>query len=179
MIKVNLLPVKKKKKRKPVPAFLISTILITIVVIVVLAYVIYYFNSQIETREAQVRKNEKIIKELQEKIKAVEDYERRNALFRERKKIIEQLGKNKTVPVKVVDEISSRLPIGVWLRSMNLSAKTLNMTCTGFTNTDVVQFVNSLKKSEMLTDVFLQESVQTKTGGYTLYNFKVTMKVKI
>lgn len=178
MIKVNLLPVKKRKKPKPIPAFLISTIIITVIAGVILAYLIYFFNSRVSSRQAQVRANEKKIEELKEKIKAVEDYEKRNTLFQQRKEIIEQLGKNKTVPVKILDKISAFLPSGVWLNSMDVKATDINLSCTAFTNTDVVNYVNNLKNSRIFTDVYLQESIQAQLSGYSIYKFKITMKVK-
>lgn len=178
MIKVNLLPVKKKKKAKPIPAFLISTIVVTLAVGAVLLYVVYFFSSRVSERQTQVKNNEKLIAELTDKIKAVEEFEKRNTIFQQRKEIIEQLGKNKTMPVKVLDELSALLPPGVWFNSMELKGMVLNLNCTAFTNTDVVNYVDKLKNSNILTEVFLQESVQGKLGNFSVYNFKLTMKVK-
>jgi Tfp pilus assembly protein PilN len=181
MIKVNLLPGKKKKKKKakPIPAFVIYTIIVTVIAGIVLFFIVNFFNSRIEIKEAKVRENERRIEELKEKIKAVEDFERRNAIFLERKNIIEKLGKNKTIPVKVVDEISAVLPLGVWIKSLALKGLNININCTAFTNTDVVNYVNRLKASKLFSEIFLQQSVQAKSGTYTLYNFSISMKVKI
>lgn len=179
MIKVNLLPVKKKRKAKQLPTFLIVTVGVVLLSIAVVAYLNYFFSSRVEERQATVAKNEKLIEELARKIKAVEDYEKRNADYTKRKDIIEQLGKNTAVPVKILDELSSLLPAGVWLSSANISGDSLNMRCSAFSNTDVVNFVNNLKASKILTDVYLQESVQGQDGGFTIYNFGVTCKVKI
>jgi type IV pilus assembly protein PilN len=178
MIKVNLLPVKKRKKSKPIPAFLIGTIALTLLAAVILFYVNYFFSSKVEERNKQVKENEIKISELEKKIKAVEDYEKRNADFKNRRDIIEQLSKNKTLPVKIVDELSSIIPAGVWLSSMGINGLEMNLSCTGFTNTDVVNFVNNLKNSKMFTDVYLQESVQTAISGFSAYTFRVTFKVK-
>ncbi|MEW6107800.1 MAG: PilN domain-containing protein [Nitrospirota bacterium] len=178
MIKVNLLPVKKKKKAKPVPAFLISTILITLIVCAVLAYFIYFFTSRVSIRQAKVRENEQKIQELKEKIKEVEDFEKRNTVFQQRKEIIEQLGKNKTLPVKILSEISALLPVGVWLNTMDVKGTDISLSCTAFTNTDVVNYVNNLKNSNLFTDIYLQESIQSPTSGFSLYSFKLTFKVK-
>jgi type IV pilus assembly protein PilN len=178
MIKVNLLPVKKRKKAKPLPAFLVSTILITAITGAVLIYVIYIFNSTVSARRIQVAANEKKIAELKAKIKSVEDYEKRNADYKQRKEIIEQLSKNKTLPVKIVDEISALLPAGVWLNVMSINGHDISLSCTGFTNTDVVNYVNNLKSAKMFTDVYLQESVQGNISGFSVYGFRLTFKVK-
>jgi type IV pilus assembly protein PilN len=178
MIKINLLPVKKKKKAKPVPSFIVAAVAVTIISCLLLGYLVYYFNGRIASRKQQVDANEKTLAKLKEKIKAVEDYEKRNATYKQRKDIIEQLGKNKILPVKVIDEVSRLLPSGVWLTSMAIDGTNVNLGCMGFTNTDVVNYVNNLKTSKLFTDVFLQESVQQQASGFSVYSFRLTFKVK-
>ena len=144
MIKINLLPAKKKKRAKPVPSFVIATIGLTLAVCVLMAYLVYSFNSTVTAKKNQIAKNEKTLAALKEKIKAVNDYEKRNATYKQRKQIIEQLGRNKTLPVKVVDQVSALLTPGVWLTSLGLSGQNVNLSCMAFTNTDVVDYVNNL-----------------------------------
>jgi type IV pilus assembly protein PilN len=178
MIKVNLLPVKKRKKHKPLPAFALSMLIITLAVGAILAYLVFFFSGRVSEKQARVKNNEAKIAELKLKIKDVEDYEKRNAVFQQRKEIIEKLGKNKTLPVKIVDEVSALLPPGVWLTSMDVTGENINLSCTAFTNTDVVNYVDKLKNSQLFADVYLQESVQAQAGGFSLYNFKLTFKVR-
>jgi type IV pilus assembly protein PilN len=184
MIKVNLLLAKKKKKQKPVPAFLIYTVLLTIVTGAIMAYIVYFFDTRLSDRETRVKENDKKISELKEKIKAVEDFERLNRTFQQRKDIIEELGRNKTRPVKILDEISLQLPAGVWMNSMEVKSSEIRLECTAFSNTDVVNYVNNLKNSKIFTDVYLQESVQAreaskaKAAGIQIYTFKLVLKVK-
>ena len=178
MIKVNLLLVKKKKKQKPVPTFLISTVFITLAACAILAYLIFFFNGRVSERQAKVRENEAKISELKQKLKDVEDYEKHNTNFQKEKEIIETLGKNKTLPVKILDETSNLLPAGVWLTSMEVKGDNVNLSCTAFTNTDVVNYVDNLKNSKFFTDIYLQESVQVQAAGLSIYNFRLTYKVK-
>ena len=178
MIKVNLLPVKKKKRAKPLPTFLVVTIGVSLGAVAVMIYLNFLFQGRISERKATVADNEKKLAELARKIKAVDDYEKLNADYKNRKGIIEELGKNKALPVKVIDEISRLLPDGVWLTSLAITGGDLALACTGFNNTDVVNFVNSLKGSSLLTDVYLQESVQSAAEGFSVYNFRVSCKVK-
>jgi type IV pilus assembly protein PilN len=178
MIKINLLPSKKKKRAKPVPSFVIASIGVTLAVCVLLAYLVYSFNSTVTAKKNQVAENEKTLARLKEKIKSVNDYEQRNATYKKRKEIIEQLGRNKAMPVRVVDQVSALLPPGVWLTSMGLTGHNVNLSCMAFTNTDVVNYVNNLKKAQLFTDVFLQESVQNKVSGFSVYSFRLTFAVK-
>ncbi|MEJ2695313.1 MAG: PilN domain-containing protein [Candidatus Sulfobium sp.] len=178
MIKVNLLPVKKKRRAKPVPGFLVAAVVLPIATAAVLVYVIYSMNAALTSRKDLVAKNDKKIAQLKEKIKSVTDYEKRNAEYKKRKELVEKLSRNRTLPVKALDEISSLLPAGVWLNSLKLSGDNISLSGTAFTNTDVVNYVNNCKNSRMFTNVYLGESVQTSISGFSAYNFRLTFKVK-
>lgn len=177
MIKINLIPVKKKKKAKQVPGFLVSMVLVALVALVISAYVIYFTNSQLLSRKAKIAENERRIEELAREIKAVDNYEKLNATYQKNKEIIEQLGKRKSLPVKMLDEVSALLPPGVWLNSLDIKGTDINLSGMGFTNSDVVVFVDNLKKSKLFTDVYLQESVQSQSSGMSAYGFRITFKV--
>ncbi len=160
------------------PSFVVAAVFVTIAAAAVLAYVIYSLNSQATVKKTLVADNDKKITALKEKIKAVADYEKRNAEYKKRKDLVEQLSKNRTLPVKVLDEISSLLPAGVWLKSLRITGNSVSLSAIGFTNTDVVNYVNNCKNSTMFTDVYLGESVQTSISGFSAYSFTLTFKVK-
>lgn len=178
MIKVNLIPVKRKRRSKPVPGYLVSMVVLLIVTAAVLAYFVHSLNSQVTTKKRIIAENNQRIAQLKDKIKAVADYEKRNEDYRKKRDLVEKLSKNRTMPVKLLDEISSLLPKGVWLRGLSLNGDKVSLSATGFTNTDVVNYVNNCKNSKMFTDVYLRESVQGSVSGFSVYNFSLTFKVK-
>lgn len=179
MIKINLLPVKRKKKPKPVPPFLIvGVLLLTFSVIALITYS-YVLGSKIEDLESQKAANAERIAELNEKLKEVKDFERLNKKYKERQAIIEQLTKNQSIPVRILDEMNRRLTDGVWLKSMSISGDRINLDGVGFTNSDIVGYVQSLKESELFTEVVLLETRQAGSGGVDTYAFKINLKVKV
>jgi type IV pilus assembly protein PilN len=178
MIKVNLLPIKRKKKPKPIPSFVVIAILVTVVICILMAYLAFAFNSRLSAKKDQFAANEKKIAELKAMIKAVEDFEKRNKTFKERNDIIEQLSKNKSVPVKILDEFSTLLPGGVWLQNMSVAGGAINLEGYAFTNNDIVSYVDNIKNSPMFTEVYLQESKSVEAEKVALYMFKLTCKLK-
>jgi type IV pilus assembly protein PilN len=178
MIKVNLLPVKRKKKAKPVPTFLIATVLITLVSIIVIGYLMFFFSSRLSEKKQQFAANEKKIAELKEKIKAVDDFEKRNKTFKERNDIIEQLSRNKSLPVKLLAEVNSLIPSGIWLQAMAITGDTISIDGYGFSNAEIVNYVDNLKNSALFTEVYLQESKSGEMDKIPLYIFKMTFKIK-
>lgn len=179
MIKVNLLPVKRRKKPKPIPAFMVTMILVTISVGIIMAYLVFFFNSRLEAKKVQFKENEKKIAEIKEKIKAVENFEQVNKLFQQRTSIIEQLRKNQSIPVKLLDEISKLLPNGVWLQTMTMSGENINIDGYAFANSDVVSYVDNLKNSKIFTEIYLQESKSSTIEKIPVYMFKLTFKMKV
>jgi type IV pilus assembly protein PilN len=178
MIKVNLLPVKRKKKAKPLPSFLLATIAVTVAACLIMGYLVFFFTTRLSERKATFARNEKTNAELKEKIKAVEDFEKRNKNFKERNDIIEQLSKNRSIPARLLDELSSLQPAGIWLRSLTVTGEAISLDGYGFTNTEIVTYVDNIKGSKLFTDVYLQESKSTELEKIALYMFKLTLKIK-
>jgi type IV pilus assembly protein PilN len=178
MIKVNLIPVKRKKKAKPIPTFLILMIFVTIVACFLTAFIYFHFNSRLSMKKAEFANNEKRISDLNEKIKAVDNFEQLNNTFRQRNGIIEQLNKNKSLPVKLLDDVSSLLSNGVWLQQMNVSGQTVNISGYGFTNPDIVAFIDNIKNSNKFAEISLEESKSSNIQNIPVYMFRLTLILK-
>ncbi len=179
MIKVNLLPFKRKKKQKPLPAFLIASVLITVIICVIMAYLAFFYSTRLSDKKSQVAANEGKIAELKDQIKAVNNFEERNKMFKDRNDVIEQLGKNKSVPVKILSEVASLIPKGIWLQNMSVTGTSnISMDGYGFTNSEIVTYVENLKASPLFTEVYLQESISMEKEKISVYMFKLTCKTK-
>ena len=179
MIKVNLIPIKRKKKAKPIPTFLVLGILITIIALLISGFFFISASRTLSARNTEFKNNEKKLSELKEKIKAVENFEQLNKTYLQRTKIIEQLSKNKSVPVMLLDEVSKLLPVGVWLDSMSVTDTTVKLSGFGFTNTDIVTYVNNVKGSLLFTDAYLVQSRSTEVEKVPIYQFQLTFRIKV
>jgi type IV pilus assembly protein PilN len=178
MIRINLIPVKRKKKPRPIPKFIF--VLIVVMAASVVGTLLFYINRKtvISSLTAQKALNANKMAELEDKIKEVRNFESLNKLFTERKNIIEELKRNQSLPVRVLDDLSSRLSDGVWFTALDIRAGEISLGGMAFTNSDVVKLVQSLKDSPIFTDVYLQETIQTKSDKVEVYSFKMTMKIK-
>ncbi|MDI6890740.1 MAG: PilN domain-containing protein [Thermodesulfovibrionales bacterium] len=177
MIKVNLLPVKRKPKL--VPSFVITMVMAATVTGIVIAYLVFLFNSRLSAKKEQFTANEKKIAELKGKIKVVEGFEQLNKATQQRNSIIEQLRKNQSAPVKLLDETSKLLPDGVWLDTITVSGEDINIDGYAFANSAVVSYVDNLKNSKIFTEIYLQESKSITVENVPLYMFKLTFKMKV
>jgi len=179
MIKVNLLPVKRKKKHKPIPSFIVTMVIIVLVTIIVMANLAFFFNSRLSKKKALFKTNENKIVELKQKIKEVENFEQLNKAIEQRNGIIEQLRKNQSMPVRLLDEANNLLPSGVWLDEMAVYGENVSMEGYAFANSDIVTYIDNIKNSQIFTEVYLQESKSTTIENTLLYMFKLTFKIKV
>ncbi|NOZ25203.1 MAG: PilN domain-containing protein [Nitrospirae bacterium] len=185
MIRINLLPVKRKKKPKPIPGFVVATVVASIIVIVGVVFAYVNIKEEIKTLQARKTANEQKLQELKKKLKALENYETLVKAVERKKGVILQLRKNQGVPVRLMDELSKDLPNGIWLKELKTMGNTVDIEGYAFTNSDVVKYVNRLKKSPLFNSVYLAESKRKEisAGGtkekIPVYNFKIKLGVKV
>jgi len=179
MIKINLVPVKRKKKPKPLPMFLVAMVALFLASGAAVVYYNFHKAGQIEKLENQKKANEEKIQELELKVAEVKNFEKLNAEVSKRKEIIEQLTKSQSVPVRILDEVSRRLTDGVWLTSMTITEKKIAISGSGFSNTDIVSLVQSLKGSELFANVELKGTTRLMVGDVETYTFNMEVELKI
>lgn len=178
MIKVNLLPTKRKKKAKPIPGFLVAMVALLLVTGAISGYAVYYMNNKISDLQAQKTKNEKVLKKLAVRMKEVERFEALNKTFQDRKNIILELTKNQSLPVKIIDQVSITLTSGVWIGNLDIKRGKITIKGTGFSNADIVTYIQSLKAAELFSNVVLHGTTRKSIGGVEAYEFSVSFEVK-
>ncbi len=177
MIRINLLP--GKKKPLILPHVLIYGIIGTFVLIIVMVVFGVYLNKKVSAMQSDISVKEQKLKELKETLIEVANYERDNQEFREKAKIIEQLKKNQIAPLILLDEVSEKLPRGVWLTMLTDNGGLIIIEGFAHSNYDLVGYIQSLKGSKHLQNVMLTESRQAEVEGISVYKFKLTFKVKV
>jgi len=180
MIRINLLAEKKKKKRVKGPAnFLVAIIIVSGATLLIMGLITFVLKSSISKLKAQSELNKAKLTDLNRKINEVKKYEKLNKEIEQRNALIETLRKNQAVPVRILDNVSSAMPEGIWLASMTYKDSSVGLEGYAFTNIDIVSYVENLKKSVNFTDVYLEESKQVEFEKVQVYRFKLNFKVKV
>jgi type IV pilus assembly protein PilN len=180
MIKINLLPTKKKPPKKVID--LQQQLILGVLVIILVVMGMWFFWNRQANRiaalekektaaEARVRAQENVLKE----VKNVEEERKK---FTEKIGVIQQLKKNQAGPVRLLDEISKALPLGVNVASITESSNNISIDGEAFTNEDVVRFVDNLKASSLLSEVTLLETIQSRREGIDVYRYKLQFAYK-
>lgn len=178
MIRINLLPSKRKKTLVLPPAIIYGMVAVCIIIVAVIAFTIY-LNKQIAAKQADISTKEQKLIKLKAALEEVKNYERNNNEYREKNRVIEQLKKNQIVPLRLLDEVSEMLPKGVWLTSLDDKSGVVSIEGYAFSNSDLVTYVQNLKGSKYLADVMLVESRQAEIEDFSVYKFKLTFVIKV
>jgi type IV pilus assembly protein PilN len=180
MITINLLPTKRKPPKKVTE--LQQQMVLGALILVLAGIGFFYFWTQLNNRidtlqrdkgaaEARIRQQDNMLRE----VKTVEEERKKVA---DKIGIIEQLKKNQSSLVHLLDELSKALPQGVNVTALSESNGQVNIEGTAFTNNDIVRFVDNLKASPQLADVFLLESAQASQEGIEIYKYKLKFVFK-
>lgn len=182
MIKINLLELKREvKQKKKLPKFLVTWGAITGTCLLLAALGYFGMEWHLSNMKAEKKQNEQEIASLKKKIDEVQKFERMNKDFEQKVTLIENLRKNQSAPVMLLDELSTILTTadGVWLTSLNYSGDAVTTDGFSYSNETLVTFVDALKKSPKVTDVNLVESNRTTQDSVTVYKFKLTCRFKV
>ncbi len=179
MIRVNLLPVKRRKKAKPLPSFVIALVLVLTFTAVGIGWTTYWIQGKIAELNEKIAKDEAHLEELKIIVAEVEDYEKNNADFERKKEVIEKLKRNQNAPTRFLHEIAANLADGVWVSSIKESGWAVTLRGYGFSNTDIVNYMDNLKSSPYINNVELVETKQTKLGDVRLYSFEARFRLKV
>ncbi len=116
---------------------------------------------------------------LSKKIAEIKKFEKLNKELEQRSTLIETLRKNQAIPVRILDEVSSVIPEGVWLNSLAYKENGVSMEGFAFTNIDIVSYIDNLKRLGSVSDVYLEESRESEVEKVKVYKFKLSFKVRV
>ncbi len=182
MIRINLLPGQRARggpKQADVrieAAAALSLILLTI------GACLYYssvLDGDIEARQLEKQEKEKQLVSLKEKIKQVQDFEQKKKLLEDKNRVIDQLEKSRSGPVRVLDYVSQSVdPLKLWLVRLNMKGNDVELEGKALTNDDVVEFVNNLRRTNYFTNIRLAETRSGSEAKVNLYQFRVNLALK-
>ncbi len=204
MIKINLLPIRAARKRESVKQQLV---LFAVLLIGTAVGLFLWYNAmakQIDDKNNQIKTTKQQIEQYKKAIGEVEKYKGLEENLARKLKIIENLIKGKTGPVRVLDRLSQIIPKQVWLVKWTEKGGGVTIEGEAINNKHVAQFITVLKDSSgksknakkaskpgkpgsvgkqakkenhrnFFSDVRLVEVASTKDGKFV--EFKIIMKV--
>ncbi|MEQ1600850.1 MAG: PilN domain-containing protein [Methylophilaceae bacterium] len=178
MIRINLLPHRQIKRAERQRQFILMLAVITVlggaVVFAGQTLIDSRVNAQternarLETANAQLEKEIEEIKTLKGQIQDVLS----------RKQVVENLQTNRSQAVVVLDEISRKLPEGMYLKSIKQKANLITTEGVADTNARVATLVRNLSSSEWMENPGLVEIKSSTVNGLKQNEFTLNVQLK-
>ncbi len=188
MIKINLLRAEKKelkplitvkpeKKEKVYTSFFVLLLILTSVLILLVHLNV---SRAIESERRMLEELELRKKELAGILADIEKYNTQKKAFEEKIKVIESLKEKQKVPVRLLYEVSKRIPDGLWLKRLSFSEGKLSISGRAFSNNIIADFISDLEGSGLFKDVALKDSTMSPTSeGGGVFDFTIEGKFSI
>jgi len=181
MIRINLLPVRQTQKRQSVQQQLLiagAAVIVSVIACVVWTAIVA---STAEERKQTVAAKKAELQQLEKIIGEVNAFSEKKKEYEDKLKIIDDLSKAKTGPVKALDDLATEIPNRVWLSNLKEINGSMTIEGLAIDPEDVSSFLKSLEKSKYFSGITLVNSNSTSSGRgsgeITLYNFKITCSV--
>ena len=182
MIRINLLPIGRRpveeKIRKEVSIFF----LLTFFSLAIMAYFHVGHTSEIKRLSQEKQKVDGEIQRYQGRQKQLKELEKKQEILKQKLQVIDNLRENRDLPVRVLDELSVRIPSDkMWIRTLNQKGNVLTLEGVARGNETIAQFMESLAKSPYIdaNQVVLKQSRQVEISGYKLKAFNLTCAITV
>ena len=174
MIRINLLPIREARRAanlRKQGVFLGGAVgagvAISLIISMWMTARIAHERALVAAREAELKKLELVQKEVRKFQDEQHEIEQKLAT-------IDQIEAARTGPVRIMDELSMRIPQRVWLTMMTAKGGVLVLEGNSIDAEIVADFAAALEDSPMLSHVDLQETRLEEQDGLKLSAFKMT-----
>ena len=181
MIKINLLPYRAERKKEIITRQVFFGAIPLLLTCLIIGFLWWSMNSKHEQVSANIASINVKIKQSKLKMKDIENFKVQKEMLAKKMGIITTLDKNKTGPVRMLDEIATCLPGNVWLTNLDQKGSGLVLKGRALDNVSISRYMIQLETSNIFQDVMLGEIKTDKKiaagGGTLLKAFTLSSKV--
>jgi type IV pilus assembly protein PilN len=174
VIRINLLPVREARRAanmRKQGVFLGGAAGAGVAISLIISM---WMTARIAHERALISAREVELKKLEATQKEVKKFQTEQQEIEQKLAIIDQIEAARTGPVKIMDELATRIPSRVWLTKMTAKGGTLELEGNSLDAEIVADFAAALEDSPMLSGVDLRETRLEETEGLKLSAFKMT-----
>lgn len=177
-MQINLLPREKVKKRSPYLEQGITAAISVVVTLVVLFSFWLYLLNKIDTLDKKILDTKVELEKLKKDEAKIAELKKSTQIYQQKVNVIKQLEKNKTGPVKILDEIAIRNPKRMWLNNLKYQGTKLTLEGIAVDNETIAQFMTNLEDSPEFMNVELQVAEETKVDEFMFKRFVLTATIE-
>ncbi len=173
MIRINLLPVRESRRVAGVRQqgtllgiFVGAAVLLAAIIHIVKVSEVSRTRKHIVAAQAELRTLEEVRKE-------VERFMTEQDIIEQKLGVIAALERSRIGPVRILDEIATRIPKRLWLTNLSMQQGVLRLDGVSMDAEIVAAFMTGLGESPIISNVELEETKLEETEGLKLNTFKV------
>jgi len=181
MVKINLLAAQKTRKKKRSSQTRYRLILSWIAFCGLmggLGYGWHHLLTRVDLLRVEKVQLSNELERLKAQVKEVEHFEANKKSVAEKIKVIRQLQRNQTVPIRLLAYVSQEMPERVWLTRLAEQGGSIHLEGKATRNDEIVTFVNGLKASPFFEAVEIEESRQVIEANIPIYTFKLRWRIR-
>jgi type IV pilus assembly protein PilN len=173
MIRINLLPVREAKRQASIRRQGVILGAAAGVGVALSLMINMWASAKVSDVQRQINDATQKLGALKETRKEVEAYRQREEEIKRKLDTIARLESDRTLQVRILDDIATRIPERMWLHELALKAGKMTMTGVSIDAEIVAEFLSSLSDSPLFYDVELEETRLREQNGLKLSTFKI------
>lgn len=178
MLRINLLPVKKIKQRAAAKQQLTVFGFVFAGLLAALILAALMLSGQVSGLNGDILRLEQKEKELAEVLKQIDELEKAKDQIKKQTAIVEELEKKSALTANVMNEVANITPNSqMWLTDFEQQAGMLKITGMALDNQTVAGYLETLEKSDYISNVTLTTSVMQAYAGRNLKKFTLSATV--
>ena len=130
MLQINLLPVREVRKRFEARQIVLQQLLVLILTGAAIGAFHTRLAGRIERTQARIHQMDKDIAQFKPQLEQVEGFKKKKKELEKKIEVIESLDRQRRGPVRILAELSDRIPARVWLTSLDSSARSVDVDAT-------------------------------------------------
>lgn len=180
MARINLLPWREEQRRERQRHFLSNLAVAAVLGIILVFLVGVVFNQKIHHQQLRNELVRSEIRQLETRIKRIDELERTRARLISRKEVIERLQASRSMTVELLDNLAKSIPVGVTLTTTRQLGSTLALAGSSQSNARVSAYLRQLEKNDLFLDPQLGfvRSAPAPATATEPYVFEIKVKLR-
>jgi len=177
MVRINLMPVRAAKKKQEGRQQILLMGLVLAAVILGMSSWVGALTSERRSLETKIAATNQEIAQLELVIGEVKKHADAKALLEAKLKVIEDLNKSRTGPVKLLDEIAQSIPKKVWLTKLEEKSGMMSFMGEASNDEDIAVFMQELRKMAYFQNLTLKYTKVAERDGMRIKQFELECRV--
>lgn len=177
MIRINLLPVRELKAKVARRQELTIGVICLILTAIAIGVFHLIQSARLSSNEEQLTELRTEIQALNARAKGVNTLKKDILVLKEKLKVIDELGRQKTGPARVMESLSAAMPPRLWLTEFKESGGNLSISGLAVDNETIASFLKDLSASPYFDNVELGETTQISQKQGNLKRFVARSKL--